>query len=285
MNTALQANEHEDEKHSMHQGEEILWLPTNLMADFMKSLTTNQLTNLMTRSMKSLPTNQPTNLMAGSVKSIIAKVEKDCCQQPGQWRVPSKIHLWWSWSSSSSWLSSNRLISVSCLLNWDMSPRLTWYSNHLVVFVDGVIDVDHHELAGQARQGHQHAKGDAVGKFDQIKRILSQCSVQLSYLVKLSARFCSFFLRLWSASALRTICTTSFILRRSRSPPVEVVDEGLNEHESDHPRGCSAYKVRHLGHLPYGDSLLFYSVSGFFKMFQIICLFGQSKKCFCTHLQ
>ena len=28
--------------------------------------------------------------------------------------------------------------------------------------MDRVIDVDHHELAGQAGEGHQHPKGDTV---------------------------------------------------------------------------------------------------------------------------
>ena len=44
--------------------------------------------------------------------------------------------------------------------------------------MDGVIDVDHHQLACQPRQGHQQAKGDAVGIIDQLKRVISQCSVQ-----------------------------------------------------------------------------------------------------------
>ena len=30
--------------------------------------------------------------------------------------------------------------------------------------MDRVIDVDHHELAGQAGEGHQHPKGDTVRK-------------------------------------------------------------------------------------------------------------------------
>ena len=36
------------------------------------------------------------------------------------------------------------------------------HAYQLVVLVDRVIDVDHHELAGQAGEGHQHPKGDTV---------------------------------------------------------------------------------------------------------------------------
>ena len=34
------------------------------------------------------------------------------------------------------------------------------HAYQLVVLVDRVIDVDHHELASQAGEGHQHPKGD-----------------------------------------------------------------------------------------------------------------------------
>ena len=36
------------------------------------------------------------------------------------------------------------------------------HAYQLVVLVDRVIDVDHHELASQAGEGHQHPKGDTV---------------------------------------------------------------------------------------------------------------------------
>ena len=127
-----------------------------------------------------LPTNSVdrTNLMAGSVECIVAKVEKDCSRHPGQWGVPSKIHLKMSTMVIMILLNFIMIIIqqvplLPCLLNWSKTiiiatsfKRLTWHSNHLVVLVDGVIDVDHHELAWQPRQGHQQAKGDAVDIID-----------------------------------------------------------------------------------------------------------------------
>ena len=78
------------------------------------------------------------------------------------------------WRSPTRWLESpSQGAPVICNLKLESPiqdpPAICIYmaicnvhAYQLVVLVDRVIDVDHHELASQAGEGHQHPKGDTV---------------------------------------------------------------------------------------------------------------------------